>query len=801
MAEIVVIKRDGREEEFNVDKLSNSIMGAAMEVGGEDYELADELANKVLDILEENNIDEIEAEDLQSIIKKTLIEDGHAATAERYIIEADSRARVREMDNALMKELEEITFKSEEESETKRENANIDSSTAMGTMLKYGSEAAKNFNLLYLMSERIANAHRNGDIHIHDLDFLALTETCCQIPADKLFKNGFNTGHGFLRQPGGIRTAGALMAIAIQSNQNDQHGGQSIPLFDYYLANYVSLTFVKEIAHMWKLQYAAPDKVIVKDTITDTEENNSKLHKQLKNRLVKYWEKHFRLVGDEDYMENHSIMDDKHIEEISELIRDFFRNNDIKLTKAKLNRIINLAYSETYSETFQSMEAFIHNLNTMHSRAGAQVPFSSINYGTDTSVEGRMVMECLLNTTIDGLGNGETPIFPIQIFKLKDGVNFKKGDPNYDLKKLVIKTSAIRLYPNFGNLDAPYNAAIYKEGHPETEVAYMGCRTRVATNIHDKNLEIVPGRGNLSFTSINLPRLGIKAQGDINKFYKLLDNMMELVHQQLLERFEVQCRKHPLNYPFLMGQGNWLGTEYLGPNDDIREALKNGTLTVGFIGLAETLKALTGKHHAESEDSQKLGQDIIKHMRELTDAWSEEEHMNYSVIGTPAEGLSGRFVRMDKELYGSIPGVTDKDYYTNSSHVPVSYPISAFKKIEIEAPYHAYENGGHILYIELDGDPSKNLKAFEKIVDYMHDKGAGYFALNHAVDRDPVCNYVGIINDVCPRCGRREGEAMSMEMWMKLKGYANVGNADTLGVTGNPEEEMDRISNSIEDIE
>jgi len=797
LSEIVVIKRDGREEDFDVDKLSNSIMGAAMEVGGEDYELADELANKVLDILEENNIDEIEAEDLQSIIKKTLIEDGHASTAEHYIIEADSRARIREMDSKLMQSFEEITFKSEEESETKRENANIDSSTSMGTMLKYGSEAAKNFNLLYLLSERVANAHRNGDIHIHDLDFLALTETCCQIELGKLCKNGFNTGHGFLRQPGGIRTFGALSAIAIQSNQNDQHGGQSVPLYDYDAAPYVSLTFVKEIAHMWKLQYAAPDKVIVKDTITDTEKNNSKLHKQLKNKLVKYWEKHFRIIGDEDFMENHTIMDDKHIEEIFNIVKDFFNSNNIKITKAKINRIINLAYSETYSATFQAMEAFIHNLNTMHSRAGAQVPFSSINYGTDTSVEGRMVIECLLKTTEDGLGNGETPIFPIQIFKLKDGISFKETDKNYDLRCLAEKVSARRLYPNFSNLDSPYNMMIYKEGHPETEVAYMGCRTRVATNIHNPKNEVVPGRGNLSFTSINLPRLGIKAQGDINKFYKMLDNMLELVHQQLLERFEIQCKKHPRNYPFLMGQGVWIDTDYLGPDDDIREALKNGTLTVGFIGLAETLVALTGKHHGESEESQKLGLEIIQHMRDFTDAWSKEEHMNYSVIGTPAEGLSGRFVRMDKELYGTIPGVTDRDYYTNSSHVPVYYPISAFKKIEIEAPYHEIENGGHILYIELDGDPSNNLKAFHKIVSYMHDKGAGYFALNHAVDRDPVCGYVGIINDVCPRCGRKEGEAMSMEMWMKLKGYANVGNADTLGVTGNPNEEMDRIANTI----
>ena len=468
------------------------------------------------------------------------------------------------------------------------------------------------------------------------------------------------------------------------------------------------------------------------------------------------------------------------------------------MSKTEINRLFNQAYDETYDETFQAMEAFIHNLNTMHSRAGAQVPFSSINYGTCTTVEGRMIMETILNTTWDGLGNGETPIFPIQILKLKNGIDMNPGDPNYDIFELACKVSAKRLYPNFVNLDAPYNAELYVEGHPETEMATMGCRTRVGGNIHDPSKSVIPGRGNLSFTSINLPRLGILAQGDINKFYKLLDQKLELVHRQLLERFEIQCQKHPINYPFLMGQGLWLGTEQLGPTDDIREALKNGTLTVGFIGLAETLVALTGKHHGESEESQKLGLEIVQHMRDYTDAWSQDEHMNYSVIGTPAEGLSGRFVRADKKLFGTIPGVTDKDYYTNSSHIPVSYSISAFKKVELEAPFHSIENGGHILYIEMDGDPTKNLKAFKKVVKYMHDRNAGYFAINHPVDRDSVCGYVGIINDVCPRCGRREGEPMTMEMWNKLHGYMGAGNADTLGACGNPEEEQDRVANPID---
>lgn len=795
MSNIDVTKRDGSIENFDIEKLSDSIMNAALAVGGEDYDLANEIAGNILDILESNEIDDITTEDLQNIVEKTLIEGGHAATAKEYILKAADRNRMREMDSALMRSFEEITFKSEADSEVKRENANIDSTTAMGTMLKYGSEAAKSFNLLYMMSDDIANAHRNCDIHIHDLDFFALTETCCQLPVDRLFKHGFNTGHGFLREPGGIRTAGALAAIAIQSNQNDQHGGQSIPMFDYYLAPYVSLTFLKQIAHLWKISHnitkhvAKPDKENEKNTV---------VYKQLKNTLVKYWEKNIRIVSDPDWAGHNTVMDDEHIAELKKLVIDFLKERDCKVYKTEINRLFNQAYDETYDETFQAMEAFIHNLNTMHSRAGAQVPFSSINYGTCTTVEGRMVMETILNTTWDGLGNGETPIFPIQILKLKNGIDMNPGDPNYDIFELACKVSAKRLYPNFVNLDAPYNAELYVEGHPETEMATMGCRTRVGGNIHDPSKSVIPGRGNLSFTSINLPRLGILAQGNVNKFYKLLDQKLELVHRQLLERFEIQCQKHPINYPFLMGQGLWLGTEQLGPTDDIREALKNGTLTVGFIGLAETLVALTGKHHGESEESQKLGLEIVQHMRDYTDAWSQDEHMNYSVIGTPAEGLSGRFVRADKKLFGTIPGVTDKDYYTNSSHIPVSYPISAFKKVELEAPYHSVENGGHILYIEMDGDPTKNLKAFKKVVKYMHDKNAGYFAINHPVDRDSVCGYVGIINDVCPRCGRRDGEPMTMEMWNKLHGYMGAGNADTLGACGNPEEEQDRVANPID---
>lgn len=1359
MSDIIIFKRDGSEQFLDTSKLAESIFGAAVNVGGEDMDLAEDLAYKVLDILESNDINEITSDALQKLVEDTLIDEGHSATARQYILKGADRRRIRELDTSLIKSFEELTFQSEEESDTKRENANIDSSTSMGTMLKYGSESAKSFNLSYLLSRDISEAHKNGDIHIHDLDFLSLTATCDQIPLDTLFKNGFNTGHGFLREPGNIRTAAALTAIALQSNQNDQHGGQSIPMLDHYLSPYVALSYVVNIARECKskLDLSQSDR------------------KELKARLKNIWSEHKHLMNEPC----------KRL--IVRELKAFLSEKNVEYTEKNIDSILRNAYDDTYDDTFQSMEGLVHNLNTMHclpasekiwvydyevgelksitmeklhntfknkrykvislnkdtgkaefkyithckkmdnnreivaltdkqgrtvrvtdnhrimtikgmtisetipkdclytisprgidiktdiikldtsaygtprkdnpfqskyvditpkfaefigyymadgcmlgetstccisacgkvsfeyieqllkevfncefktsytyfnhstngkqekdiriqlgmplarmlkdkfgrigkekkiptefmladenikkaflkayfsldgrkdkkysevstvnkelqaqvalmisslgasshyttrecsdgfnnnrempmhfitlgaydsvkvglkeqmdtkfeipkynlgmiydnyknicdkicknrssrnvryteleellnthnipeakkflnffvneidskktynsgeeyvydisvednenfltyeciyvhnSRAGAQVPFSSVNYGTDTTVEGRMIQETLLKTTWDGLGNGETPIFPIQILKLKKGINVDPKDPCYDIFELACKVSARRLYPNFCNLDAPYNAELYVEGHPETEMATMGCaegneyvdirvlgvkhkvkfknawsiivnyvgedkikrsgcseyldlsntnigvydsysgkyakalkiirnhnvnnwrtvilvngqvmvltgdhplhvirngeekriyvdnlclsdklvladskeqveiteiksglgystnrssgysydfetetdrldisgimshncRTRVGKNVYDPTKSVIPGRGNLSFTSINLPRIGIKAEGDINKFYRLLDLQLSIVHRELLERLKIISKRKPLNYPFLMGQGCWIGSENLGPTDSLEEVWKHGTLGVGFIGLAETLVALTGKHHGESEESQKLGLEIVGYMRKAVDKWAQEEKLNYSLIGTPAEGLSGRFIRMDKKLFGIIPGITDRDYYTNSSHVPVYYPISAKKKIDIEAPYHEIENGGHILYIEMDGDPTKNIKAFEKVVKYMHDKNAGYMAVNHPVDRDPVCNYVGIIGDTCPRCGRKDGEPMTLEMWHKIKGFANAGNAETLGYHGNILEENDRMTNDVDDL-
>ncbi len=735
----MIKKRDGREAPFNIEKIARAIYRAAEAVGGNDYSEAMELADTVCQQLSESIIGRNPSvEEVQDMVERVLIENGHAKTAKAYILYRAERTRAREMNTTLMKIYEDLTFKSAGEYDLKRENANIDGDTAMGTMLKYGSEGAKQFNELYVLDPVHSNAHINGDIHIHDLDFLTLTTTCCQIDLLKLFHDGFSTGHGFLREPNDIASYAALACIAIQSNQNDQHGGQSVPNFDYAMAEGVKKTFKrlyhKNLAKALLYTYDIKDFAAVENEIreaADKIEADFGLVPKLHNN-DEYKSKEWDLLASE-YGDKFSSLQDE---------------------------AETLAEAETDRATYQAMEALIHNLNTMNSRAGAQNPFSSINYGTDTSPEGRMVSFNVMKAEEAGLGNGETPIFPIHIFKVKDGVNFGENDPNYDLFKMAMRVSAKRMFPNFSFIDAPFNLQYYKEGDYHTEIAYMGCRTRVIGNNHDKSREIVTGRGNLSFTTINLPRLGIEAHGDIEKFYKSLDKTMDIVFDQLYQRLLIQSRKHVRNYPFLMGQGVWIDSEKLSENDSIAEILKHGSLSTGFIGLAETLVALTGKHHGESEESQKLGLEIITHMRERADEKGRETGLNYTLLATPAEGLSGRFISIDKKRYGEIPGVTDKDFYTNSFHVPVYYNISAFRKIKLEAPYHALTNGGHISYVELDGDPLKNLDAFEKVVRYMKEQGIGYGAINHPIDRDPCCGFTGIIDDECPNCHRREGEVI-----------------------------------------
>ena len=767
-----IIKRDGREVAFDVEKITDAIFRAFRASDStKTREVAQRLAEQVVAEIDSGESSAIPSvEDVQDVVERVLIENGFVRTAKSYILYRAERSRVREMNTRLMRIYDDITNKAAVDSDIKRENANINGDTAMGAMLKYGSEGAKQFNMMFILKPEHAEAHRNGDIHIHDMDFLTLTTTCCQIDLISLFRGGFSTGHGYLREPQDIRSYAALACIAIQANQNDQHGGQSIVNFDYAMAEGIRKTFVKNYR----------DNLIraleLLDGFENAEEGVRKMLGGLSEKGLKP-----ALEPGADYP----------AAEAEALAAMGVPAEEIARVQSFAQR---RATEETDRAAYQAMEALIHNLNTMNSRAGAQVPFSSINYGMDTSPEARMAVRNLLLSTEAGLGNGETPIFPIQIFRVKEGVNYNPGDPNYDLFKLAIRTSAKRLFPNFSFQDAPFNLKYYREGHPETEIAYMGCRTRVIGNVYDPEREISNGRGNLSFTSINLPRLAIKANHNIDVFFEMLDQMVALTIDQLFERFEIQARKRVRNFPFLMGQGVWIDSEKLDWDDEVREVLKHGTLSVGFIGLAETLKALIGVHHGESEMAQNLGLEIIGHMRELCDAASARTGMNVTLLATPAEGLSGRFVRIDRKKYGVIPGVTDREYYTNSFHVPVYYDISAAKKIRIEAPYHALTNAGHISYVELDGDVTQNLEAFEKIVRLMKESCIGYGSINHPVDRDPVCGYNGVIGDTCPNCGRHEDD-IRFERIRRITGYL-VGTLDRFN-NAKRAEEHDRVKHGM----
>ena len=766
-----IIKRDGRTAVFDLEKITEAIFKAAQALGGSDRATAAELAAQVVGYLEEEKkAVNPTVEEIQDAVERILIRNGHTRTAKEFILYRANRTRIREMNTRLMKTYEELTFCDAAENDGKRENANIDGDTAMGTMLKYGSEGAKQFYEMFILKPEHSRAHMDGDIHIHDLDFLTLTTTCTQIDLTRLLDGGFSTGHGFLREPNSIQSYCALACIAIQSNQNDQHGGQSVPAFDYDMAGGV----VKSYRRLYRDNLSKALEI-------EGVENAAELVRGTMDRLEAEGLTP-RLADDNGYQEREAGL--------------LAAAADREAVGRAQGFALKYAEKETERATYQAMEALVHNLNTMHSRAGAQIPFSSLNYGTDTSPEGRMVIRNLLLATEAGLGNGETAIFPIHIFKVKEGVNYNPGDPNYDLFKLACRVSAKRLFPNFSFLDAPFNLKYYRPGRPETEAAYMGCRTRVIGNVYDPQREIVTGRGNLSFTSVNLPRLAIKANRNVDFFFEQLERQIDLVIDQLIDRFRIQAQKKVRNYPFLMGQGIWLDSDKLGPDDTVGEVLKHGTLTVGFIGLAECLTALTGKHHGESRESQNLGLEIIGYMRKRMDDESRRTGLNFTLIATPAEGLSGRFVRIDRKKFGEIPGVTDKDYYTNSFHIPVGFPITAFDKIRLEAPYHALTNAGHISYIELDGDPLKNLDAFEAVVRYMKECGIGYGSINHPVDRDPVCGYTGIIDDVCPRCGRREGEGVSAEKLRSL-GVNVRQNAGTLGCCGSPQEEADRLSNPL----
>ncbi|MDR2267113.1 MAG: anaerobic ribonucleoside triphosphate reductase [Christensenellaceae bacterium] len=752
-----IIKRDGRRVEYDITKIEQAI-SKAMSASGRTVadNICRDLACQAESVLNERfPSTEPSVEDIQDVVEEVLMSNCYHSVAKNYILYRADRTKRREMNSNLMKVYMELTFTDANDSDMKRDNANIDGNTAMGTMLKYGSEGAKDFYEKYLLTPEQSRAHNDGDIHIHDFDFYSLTTTCCQIDLVKLFASGFSTGHGFLREPNDIQSYAALACIAIQSNQNDQHGGQSVPNFDYSMAPGVAKTFKR----LYRDNFAKGVFLIASDTGL-TDEIVKQRFRDLEQKTGLFAQ--LTVSPEFDDAERNAFLDElgqERYDKIHLLTRE--------CTERETNRAV-----------FQAMEAFIHNLNTMHSRAGAQTPFSSINYGTDTSPEGRMVIKNILLAEERGLGFGETPIFPIQIFKLKDGVSYNPGDPNYDLFKLACKVSAKRLFPNFSFLDSPFNLHYYKPGHPETEVAYMGCRTRVIANTANPDRETTFGRGNLSFTSINLPRIALQRRGNVSAFFDDLQRMLDLVLQQLLDRFEIQCNKKVKNFPFLMGQGIWLGSEKLHPDSSIREVLREGTLSIGFIGLAEALTALLGKHHGEDKKARNLGLEIVSFMRHYCDVKSSELKLNITLLATPAEGLSGRFVKLDRAKFGSIPGITDREYYTNSFHVPVYFKISAFDKIRIEAPYHALTNAGHISYVELDGDMAKNTEAFEKVIRCMKEAGIGYGSINHPVDRDPICGYNGIINDTCPGCGRTEKEGhVGFERIRRITGYL-VGTLD-----------------------
>jgi len=628
-------KRDGRVVSFDVEKIASAIYRAAQSVGGHDMETARQLAAMVVNYLQKDQkIALPSVEEVQDAVEKVLIENGHARTAKAYILYRDRRTRIREGKTELMDAVAEILV------ETNRENANVGNSPS-AKMLQIASAASRQYYLSRLIPEEMSAAHRNGDMHIHDLDFYAKTLTCVQIPLGRLLHSGFNTGHGYIRPPRRIGSAAALAAIILQSSQNDMHGGQSFAHFDRDMAD-------------------------------------------------------FAAGVDED-------------------------------------------------EIFQAMEGLVYNLNSMHSRAGAQVPFSSINLGTNTSEAGRAVTRNLLLAYEKGLGRGETPIFPNIIFRVKSGVNFNPGDPNYDLFLLAMRVSATRMNPTFSFMDSPFNAPF------GDEVAYMGCRTRVIADRH--GAPISDGRGNLSFTTINLPRLALKANGDLAKFYSGLEDVLTLAAKQLMHRFQIQAHLKVRDMPFLMGQGLYLDSDQLKPEDEIGPVIVHGTLSIGFIGLAETLLLLTGHNQVESAEAQQLGVEIVTFMRKMVDHFADQYDLNFTLLATPAEGLSGRFIKIDRALYGEIPGVTDKEYYSNSFHVPVSCETSSFNKLALEAPFHAMTNAGHISYVELDAPPVNNLEAYESLVRYMASVGIGYGGINFPIDECPICGNHGVIEGDCPVCG------------------------------------------------
>lgn len=799
LSQITVQKRDGKLVPFNKVNIAIAIT-KAVKASHQSFDVTkdphynsknDEVVDgvvKEIEIYLDKKPGIINVEKIQDFVERVLIKQGYADTAKEYILYRKKRDEIRNTKNKTAECIEEILDKASEDSDLKRDNANINGDTAMGTMLQIGANVSKEYYLDNRINKTASTAHRDGHIHIHDLDFYDLTVTCCQIDIKKLLDKGFNTGHGHLREPNSIESAASLAAIGIQSDQNDCHGGQSIPNLDYGLAKYVDRSYVKNFTEIFNNFFE-----LAFESYWNSGESIQEVGRNVAKEIL--------LASNNKIVKRVKDIKDNYGRKIIKMTEDHVCEDSINVS-AYLNKILEKsvvkAYYKTDKNTFQAMEGFVHNLNTMHSRAGAQVPFSSVNLGTDTTLEGRMVTKNLLLAMNAGLGNGETAIFPIVIFKVKEGINYNKEDPNYDLFKLACEVTSKRLFPNFSFIDAPFNKQYYKPGHPETEIAYMGCRTRVIGNNYDPKNEVTHGRGNLSFTSINLPRIAIESNGSEEKFYNDLKYYMEVVKSQLLERFEIQCKRRVYNFPFLMGQGVWINSDKLKWTDEVREVLKHGTLSIGFVGLAEAMTCLYGHHHGEGKEYEEKALNIIRCMRQITDQMSEETGLNFSLLATPAESTCGRFLRCDRKRFGIIEGVTDKEFYTNSFHIPVNFNITAFEKIHLEAPYHALTNAGHISYVEFDGNMLENPSVVEKIVRCMHDEGIGYGSINHPVDRDPICGYTGYIGDVCPKCGRNEKiDHIRFERIRRITGYL-VGDLTTWNDAKKAEEAM-RVKHGLND--
>ena len=758
---MIVIKRDGRKVEFDLSKIisatSKAVISAGTGIG-----IPKKVADMVLETLQKENNAEITIEHIQDLVEISLMK-LNPDVAKCYILYRDTRSRERSKRSEINKKIAELIKIDASESDTKRENANIDGDTMCGSMLKIGGTVTKEYFFDNIIDTRFKKLHENGQIHIHDADLALFTINCLHINLKKLLAEGFSTGHGYLRSPTTIQSAATLACIALQSNQNDCFGGQAYPSIDYDLAPYVAKSFVRNVVEH------------LRSILSMTEPEDVYNYTGYKTDVLPVLDKYIK--------KNEHIMNYDGYKIIRHTLSDYLKKkgSTFELTTDIFDKICKYALSKTDRDTYQAMEAMQHNFCTLQSRSGGQTPFSSINFGTDTSEEGRMVTKNILLNVKAGLGSGETAIFPISIFKILKGVT-DKGSKNYDLFRLACEVSAVRAFPNFVNVSAPMNFKYYVPGRPETEIATMGCRTRVIGNHYDKNHQQTSGRGNLFFTTINLPYIALEAlekypddeAARYHEFMKILDERIDDAMEVNRQRFEYISHRKAKNLPFLMGQHLYIGSENLGPEDEIGEVIKQGSISVGFIGLAETLTALFGKHHGESEKSQQYGLTIIGHMNDLMHKFSEEENMNYSLFATPAEGCSGRLLKACRKRFGIVPGVTDKLYLTNSVHVPVSYKISAFDKVNIEAPYHPLCEAGIIGYIELDYDATKNIDAFETLVNYMADSGMTYFSINHPVDHDPVCGYFGYIpvGGVCPRCGRKEGEGVTVRKLLSLKSYS-----------------------------